>query len=278
MSQEMKVEVLMSVMYQDGFDIAYRTGIDSDVLIINQCDKDDYQESIVNGHLWRMIFTTERGLSKSRNMALKNAKGDVCLFCDDDEIMAVDYVDILEKAFSELPNATGIVFNLNRINYKMKKNYYRITEVKETPLYRAYGSPMLAIKIKKIKDVKFNEKFGSGSSWGGGEDSLFEYDIRKKGMKIYEYPVEIATVDYSNESKWFHGYTEQYFYNLGGYQQYLYKKNVVLKFLWRIYNCYKLRNEKELNSIQKLYWMCQGGKGIKKNVTYTEFLDRREKK
>lgn len=64
----------------------------------------------------------------------------------------------------------------------MKKSYYRITEVKEAPMYRAYGSPMLAIKRKTIKaeNIWFNEKFGSGSSWGGGEDSLFEYDIRKR--------------------------------------------------------------------------------------------------
>ncbi|QUO31260.1 glycosyltransferase family 2 protein [Faecalicatena sp. Marseille-Q4148] len=279
MSQEVRVEVLMSVMHQDGFDIAYKTSIDSDVLIINQCDKEDYQEIVVNGHLWRMISTTERGLSKSRNMALKNAKGDICLFCDDDELMAKEYTDILINAFSELTDATGIVFNLNRINNKIKKSYYQITEVKEAPLHRAYGSPMLAIKTKAIKDtnINFNEKFGSGTQWGGGEDSLFEHDVRKKGMKIYEYPAEIATVDYSNESKWFHGYTAHYFYNLGGYQQYLYKNNFVLKFLWRIYNCYKLRKEKELSSMQKLYWMCQGGKGIKKDVTYTEFLARQKK-
>lgn len=70
-------------------------------------------------------------------------------------------------------------------------------------------------------------------------------------MKIYEYPAEIATVDYSNVSQWFKGYTKQYFYNLGGYYQYLYKNNFALKFLWRVYNCYKLRREKNLTPIQK---------------------------
>lgn len=64
MSSEIKVEVLMSVMHQQGFDIAYKTGIKSDLLIINQCDKEEYQEIVVDGHLWRMISTTERGLSK----------------------------------------------------------------------------------------------------------------------------------------------------------------------------------------------------------------------
>lgn len=280
MSSKIKIEVLMSVMHQQGFDIAYKTGIKSDLLIINQCDREEYQEIVVDGYLWRMISTTERGLSKSRNMALYHAKGDVCLFCDDDETMVDGYTEILLNAFAEIPDATGIVFNLNRINYEMKKLYYRITMVRRAPLYRAYGSPMLAIKVESIKElhISFNEMFGSGTPWGGGEDSLFEHDIRKKGMKIYEYPAEIATVDYSNESKWFHGYTKQYFYNLGGYQQYLYRNNFVLKFLWRAYNCYKLRKEKGLTTLQKMYWMYQGGKGIKKNVTYTEFLDRQKNK
>lgn len=277
MSHEVKLEVLMSVMHQDGFDIAYKTGIQSDLLIINQSDKDDYQEIVVGGHLWRMISTTERGLSKSRNMALKNAKGNICLFSDDDELMSKDYVSTILRAFDELSDATGIVFNLNRVNYSMNKMYYRIISIQEAPKYRAYGSPMLAIKLKDIKDnkISFNEKFGSGTCWGGGEDSLFEYDIRKIGMKIYEYPAEIAIVDYSNESKWFHGYTKQYFYNLGGYQQYLYKNNFALKFMWRVYNCYKLRKEKDLGPLKKIYWMYQGEKGIKKDVTYTEFLEQR---
>lgn len=280
MSEKMKLEVLMSVMYQDDFEVAYKTGIKSDLLIINQCDRDDYKEININGYLWRMICTTERGLSKSRNMALMNAKGDICLFCDDDETMATGYMNIILKAFSELDDATGVVFNLDRVNYTMKKKYYRIIAIQKAPKYRAYGSPMLAVKKSDIekKGIVFDEKFGSGSSWGGGEDSLFEHNIHKSGMKIYEYPATIATIDYSNGSKWFHGYTKQYFYNLGGYYQYLYKKNFIIKFLWMIYNCYKLRKEKKLSSIQKLHWMYQGGKGMKKNVTYTEFLDRRKRK
>lgn len=280
MSKNMRLEVLMSVMYQEDFDIAYKAGIKTDLLIINQCDKDEYQETFVDGHLWRMISTTERGLSKSRNMAIKNSQGDICLFCDDDETMAEGYSEIITNAFKKLCDATGIVFNLNRINYTMKKTYYKITTMRLAPKYRAYGSPMLAVKMNDIKrcNLFFNEKFGSGSLWGGGEDSLFEYELRKKGMKLYEYPAEIATIDYSNESKWFFGYTEQYFYNLGGYYGFLYKSNYILRLLWEIYSCYKLRKEKKISLLKKMYWMYQGGRGIDKNVTYTEFLDKQNRK
>lgn len=280
MSSKIKVEVLMSVMHQQGFDIAYKTGIKSDLLIINQCDQEEYQEIVVDGHLWRMISTTERGLSKSRNMALKNTKGEICLLCDDDEKLVSDYVTKIEKAYDELSDAVAIVFNVKRINNKMRKRYYKIERIKKAPMYRGYQSGMLTFKSKYIleKNIHFNEKFGSGTPWGGGEEIIFERDIRKKCGSMYEYPAIISTIDYGFESQWMQGYNEKYFYNLGGYQQYLYKNNFLLKFLWRVYNCYKLRKEKGLTPLQKMYWMYQGGKGIRKNVTYTEFLDRQKNK
>ena len=61
----------------------------------------------------------------------------------------------------------------------------------------------------KSSGICMNEIFGSGSVWGGGEDSLFEADIHKSGLKLYEYPAVIATVDYGNGSNWFTGYSEK---------------------------------------------------------------------
>ncbi len=280
MSKKMKLEVLMSVMHQKDFDIAYKTGIKSDLLIVNQCDRNDYKEINVEGHLWRMISTTERGLSKSRNMALKHAKGDICLLCDDDELLVKDYYERIINAYLELPKAVSIAFNVNRINNKMKKRYYKIERIKKAPMYRGYQSGMLTFRLDLVRKnhIMFNEKFGSGSSWGGGEEILFERDIRKKCGVMYEYPIVISTIDYGTESQWLQGFNKKYFYNLGGYYQDLYQNNFIIKFLWMIYNCYKLRKEKELSSIQKMHWMYLGGKGIKKNVTYTEFLDRQESK
>ncbi len=270
-----KVEVLMSAMHQNDFEIAYRSNVQSDLLIINQCDKNDYQEITVNGYVWRMISSTDRGLSKSRNMALENAKGDLCLFADDDEILEDNYVDTILKAYNELKSPAAIVFNIHRINNKMKKNYYKITKIKKAPTYRAYGSPMLSINLALIKDksIVFNEKFGSGTEWGGGEDSLFEYDIIRKGLKMYEYPAYIATIDYGNGSGWFSGYNEKCFYNLGAFVSYRYK-NIFLRTARKLFTCYRLRREKNLSVKEKMRWMYLGGKGIKNNVTYKQFLEQ----
>ena len=99
----MNLEVLLSCMYQEDMSIALRTRIQSDLLIINQCNKDESVENICDGHRIRMISSTERGLSKSRNMALENACGDICLICDDDEIFEEGYKDAIIKVFEQMP-------------------------------------------------------------------------------------------------------------------------------------------------------------------------------
>lgn len=274
----MKVEVLMSVMNQADMCMGYQSHVDTDLLIINQCDHDDYKEEVVNGHLWRMISTTERGLAKSRNMAIRNAKGDICVLADDDEVYEQNIWSEIIKSFDSLPDATAIVYNVNRINYTMKKQYYRIENIRKAPAYRGYGSVQMAFRLDVIRDgnILFNEKFGSGTEWGGGEDILFQNDIRSKGKFIYEYPLCIATIDYGNGSQWFHGYDEKFFYNAGAFDGYVNNGKITIKtILYTFYSCfYKLRKEKKLNPFKKILWRYRGFKGIQKDVTYSQYMEQ----
>ena len=59
-----------------------------------------------------MISTTERGLSNSRNMALKYAVGEICILCDNDEIFEDNYETVICKAFERLPDADIIAFSI----------------------------------------------------------------------------------------------------------------------------------------------------------------------
>ncbi len=274
---KVKFEVLMSVMHQKDFSIAYKTKVNSDLLIINQCDEDKYEEIKVGEYTWRMISTSTRGLSKSRNMALDNARGEICLFCDDDEEFSENYKENIIEAYEKLPKAATIVFNVKRINYKMKKTYYQISKIRKAPSFRGYSSQMITVYLPRINEhgIRMNENFGSGTQWGGGEEILFQDDIRRKGMKIYEHPFVIATVDYGGGSNWFTGYSEKYFYNLGAFIQYKYKCNFILKELRCLFTCYRLRREKKLSFCKKMKWMHKGMKGIKKGVTYAEYVGER---
>ena len=271
----MKLEVLMYVMYQTDFTLAYKSKIEGDLLIVNQCDENDYTETIVNGHKWRMISTTERGLSKSRNMALKNAEGDICLWSDDDEVFSDNYAERILEAYEQLPDACAVVFNVNRINYQMKKRYYHIETIREAPKYRGYQSGMLSFRRKPVIEagIIFDEKFGSGTPWGGGEEILYERDIRELGFKLYEHPFEIATLDYGGGSQWFKGYNEKYFYNLGAFSYYsTHYRVTIMMIVGVLYTCfYKLRKEKALSPLKKVAWMVRGMKGIKKDITYDAY-------
>ena len=212
-------------------------------------------------------------------MALKNARGEICLLADDDETFSDGYATAVVNAFNEVKNADVLVFNLNRINVEGRGAYYRIKKIKKAPWYRGYGSPMIAFKSAKICDkISFNERFGSGTEWGGGEDGLFLKSIRKNNLKIYEYPFEIATIDYGDGSNWFHGFDEKYFYNQGAYGYFYYGRRVILRELRCLYDAiYRTRSDKRLSIRNKLKWIHRGMKGFKNNVTYKEFLAERDK-
>jgi glycosyltransferase involved in cell wall biosynthesis len=100
----MKLEILISCMHQDSFDIVERSNIHVSTLIINQCNANKYKENRAEAskHI-RMISTIEKGLSKSRNMALNNATGEICLLCDDDEVFDDNLEEIILEAFKKIP-------------------------------------------------------------------------------------------------------------------------------------------------------------------------------
>lgn len=188
----MNLEVLLSCMHQEDMSIAERTHIQSDLLIINQCNKNDLTETIQNGYRIRMISTTERGLSKSRNMALENACGDICLICDDDEYFVDDYRTIILDAFKVHTKADVIAFNL--------KNPVRSFPLKQKKIgyigALRLASWQIAFRKKSIIDnnIRFDETMGAGTTMGGGEENKFLIDCLKKGLSIIYFPMIIGSV------------------------------------------------------------------------------------
>ena len=113
---EMSIEVLLSTMHQDDLSIIEKCNIRTSCLIVNQCNKNGYMEKDMPFGKCRMISTTDRGLSKSRNVALENSIADICVICDDDMKYINGYERIILGAFNELHDADIIVFNTNSIS------------------------------------------------------------------------------------------------------------------------------------------------------------------
>lgn len=247
----MQIEILISCMHQDTLSLIKRTNITGHVLVVNQCTENDYSE-IGNQ---RVIFSSERGLSRSRNMALKNAKGDICLICDDDEMMYNDYEMKILNAFEEQKDADIIAFQIDDagktyINKKKKLNYLTVLKV---------ASWQIAFRRKSIinNNIWFDETLGSGVSKAGGEEVKFLYDCLKRGLNIYFVPISIGRM-IEGESKWFNGWTKEYFFDRGIFTVKLMGKIgaflYALYFLIFKYNLYK----KDISFHNALFFICKG--------------------
>jgi glycosyltransferase involved in cell wall biosynthesis len=207
------VEVLISCMHQSDVSIIKKTNILSDAVIVNQCDKDTYEEAVFKGNKIRMYSCTARGLSKSRNKAVEESTADICLICDDDEHFEQDYVLKIREAYAAYPDADVIAFKLN---YNRPKKFWNVPK-KIGYLYALkIASWQISFKRESIKKnaIRFNESFGAGTAVSSGEENIFLYDCLKKNLKIYYLPILIGSVT-QKESTWFKGFTEKFFLNRG---------------------------------------------------------------
>lgn len=225
----MNLEVLISCMNQQDIKIAEQTGIQTDVLIINQCpqlEHSDHAPSDRNtfvtqnssrGNI-RMLSTYTRGLSKSRNLAIQHAVGDVCLLCDDDEQLDSSYEKIILNAYEVLPEADIICFRIANQPSHLKQKEQRLT--KWTAMRIA--SWQITFRRESILDsgIRFDEDMGAGTGNGGGEEVKFLRDCIKAGLKAYYVPESIGTVA-QTESTWFKGFDRDFFYKRGITNRYM---------------------------------------------------------
>lgn len=270
------VEVLLSAMNQNDFSLVDKSNINTDVLIINQSNEEKVEEDIRSFGKVRMITCSDRGLSKSRNLALMNSTADICILCDDDVKYVNNYRSIIENAFKELPDADVIVFNIKQINseYQTERMIERVTKI---PSYKAYGSVRIAFKRKSIIDnnISFNELFGAGSGmYGMAEDSLFFRNIHKCKLNAYTYPQVIAEVNFSS-STWFNGFNEKYYYDMGAYLSAAYP---VLKYLFMFYYPIRTRKMTRLSVVKILAYIVKGFFGYRHGVPYLRNDNIRTKK
>lgn len=267
----MSVEVLISAMRQIDLSIAASSKCDTDVLIINQTDYDGYDEELINGHNIRMISTTQRGLSNSRNMALSNAKGDFCIFADDDEQLTPGYAEIIEQAFLRNPEADIIAFNWRDLHPRASKKHI-IKEQRSSPNH-FFSSVSLAFRRQRIIDTAtwFDTRFGAGSGIiNAGEETIWQHNAIRHGLKRFECPQIIATVSQS-ESTWFKSYNENYFYDIGAN---LAVTRPTLKYLLQFYYPLRLRKSKTISVKEQVKWMMRGMKGIQEKLSYDLYKEK----
>lgn len=218
----MKVQVLASVMNESMENIVKRMRLDSDAVIINQCERLGAQEMDHNGHIVRFFSFPDRGVGRSRNEAIMRADQDICLFADGDIIYEPGYAEAIVGEFERNPGADMILFN---IDVEESRRTYHIEARKRVHWYNCgrYGAVSFAIRRDRLWEsgVTFSLLFGGGAKYSNGEDSLFLKEFMEKGYRVYTAPVTIGREE-AGGSTWFSGYNEKFFTDRGVLYHYLY--------------------------------------------------------
>ena len=253
----MRVQVLASVMNQTLEEIREKMHLDSDAVIINQCEKLAFEEQKKEGYSVRMYSFPDRGIGRSRNEAIMRADGDICLFSDEDIVYEPGYAGAIAREFERNPKADMILFNIAICE---ERQTYHITERKRVHWYNCgrYGAVSFAVRRESLlaSGVTFSLLFGGGARYSNGEDSLFLREFMKKGYRVYTAPVTIGREE-EGESSWFRGYDEKFFHDRGVLYHYLYGRlgpAMALRFLLVHRN--KLCGEAGIG--QAYRWMADG--------------------
>ncbi|MBQ7840768.1 MAG: glycosyltransferase [Lachnospiraceae bacterium] len=249
----MKLQILVSAVKEDAKKLAEKMNLQAESIIINQCGENNYEEFEFQGNKIRCYHFAEKGVGLSRNNALLRAKGDLCLFSDEDIVYDNGAAEKIVEAFRRHPEADMLLFNVrvcdDRRTYWTEK--YHPVKWYNCGRYPAYSFALRTRKMQE-KNLTYSLYFGGGAKYANGEDSLFISDCLKAGLKVYAIPVEIGE-EVPRPSTWFQGYDEKFFHDRGVLYHVLYQWLAMpmgLRFL--------LKNKSE---------MCSGSIGYKQART-----------
>ncbi len=230
----MKVEVLVSTMGQKDFSLIEKMNIKGDAVVINQADKEDYTSIDTQDGQVKFLSTVTRGLSISRNAAIAAASGQICLIADDDLVYEDDYLQSVNVAYKALPKADIIVFKVLGLNPERPERDFG-KRIRRLHFRKALQVVSYRISFKldaiKQKNIQLDPIFGAGARFSQGEENIFIRTCLQKGLKVYYYPKQIATVSHE-QSTWFKGYNEKFFNDLGAVYYRMFGKLYIFFALW----------------------------------------------
>ncbi len=214
MDSKERLTVLLSAMHLKDKSIIDDLAITSDCIVINQCDSKGDENLIDSGRSIRFVSVPDRGLSKSRNLAVSLADGGICLYCDNDVKYHEDYQEKVLGAYRRHPEADIIVFFIRRPERQapVARGDVPLTYLRSMKIF----SPEISFKKESLEraGLKMDEEFGAGARYGMGEENIFLFDAIRKGLKVWYVGEEIASLK-PQESTWFKGYDKEFFMNRG---------------------------------------------------------------
>lgn len=141
------------------------------ILIVNQTQTDRLLVSDFPNV--RVVNSFEKGLSKSRNTAIRNASKAICLIADDDVVYRPGFEKAILEAFHASDSAI-ITFNHQRIGLPHPQNTSEKAYLHNAKTIWEVCSIEIAFRLETIQKQQlfFNEYFGLGAFFETAEEML----------------------------------------------------------------------------------------------------------
>ena len=167
---------------------------DFNILIINQTTEGKILTSPYP--TVRVINAFERGLSKSRNLALANASKKIGLIADDDLVFIEGFDDKIATGFNRFKNAAAVKFctvTFEGVPFRKysKKPLYKLNSLQR--LNSTSWEIAMNIDIIKKSGILFDSHFGLGTTFPLGEEPVFLNDLHNAGYQICHEPEIIVS-------------------------------------------------------------------------------------
>lgn len=153
-------------------------------LVISQLE-DEYENALIDGV--KVIKLTNKGLSKSRNVAIKETCTEWVWFQDDD--FSINEIQLSSFLESSLTNDTDIaLIRIGSLENREKyyKNYVGYSKFTRLLSLKVSSIEIIA-KVKFIKEntIEFDERLGLGTELPCCEENQFMLDSFDKGANIH---------------------------------------------------------------------------------------------
>lgn len=178
---------------EEVFKMLKQSNVKCNVLIVVQGNAEGYQEFDQDTQTIRIIFTKERGVSRSRNLGLNYCASKYAYIMDDDVLLDTNAIRVLVEKM-EVDGVDLATCKYIKESGTYPKRYLE-TGFSHTLFSAAKVSSIeICLKVDVIRNlgIKFDECFGLGTNLPSGEEYIFVTDCIKAGLNVKYYPVLIG--------------------------------------------------------------------------------------
>lgn len=132
-----------------------------------------------------LVISETKGVSVSRNIALENATADIVMVADDDLLFDCDGIQSVVNFFNECEYVDVVIAKLKAKNRSSFRDYSRYVNKKRINGRVEACSCELFFRVKSIRGVLFDTRFGVGSKYPGFEENLFLHQLHKRDCHFF---------------------------------------------------------------------------------------------